>query len=182
MSGRERLDWTRLGTRPLSEYALKAGVAMETTEKIVEAYVRYVKGWATIPNLRCDGQHEIDLLAIDPVTLKRYHIETSVSGSSVYSRLTANEFNADLLKDRVQKAKMRRTVGYFVEHKFGKTPARADHSVYGWLHSAILGLPQLDSSESATTPRWLRLLQQRRGSARCCKQHDRRVEAVCHGS
>ena len=24
---------------------------METTEKIVEAYVRYVKGWATIPVL-----------------------------------------------------------------------------------------------------------------------------------
>ena len=36
---------------------------METTEKIVEAYVRYVKRWATIPNIRCDGQYEIDLLA-----------------------------------------------------------------------------------------------------------------------
>jgi hypothetical protein len=92
---------------------------METTEKIVEAYVRYVRGWATIPNLRCDGQHEIDLLAIDPVTLERYHIETSVSGSHVYSRLTAKEFKAELLKERVQKAKMRRTVGYFMEHKFG---------------------------------------------------------------
>jgi hypothetical protein len=54
---------------------------METTEKIVEAYVRHVKRWATIPNVRCDGQFEIDLLAIDPVTLERYHIETSVSGS-----------------------------------------------------------------------------------------------------
>jgi hypothetical protein len=31
---------------------------METTEKIVEAYVRYVKGWATIRNIRCDGQYE----------------------------------------------------------------------------------------------------------------------------
>jgi len=37
---------------------------METTEKIVEAYLRYVKGWATIPNLRCAGQKEIDLFAI----------------------------------------------------------------------------------------------------------------------
>jgi hypothetical protein len=57
---------------------------METTEKIVEAYVRYVKRWATIPNITCAGQFEIDLLAIDPVGLERYHIESgvSVSGSS----------------------------------------------------------------------------------------------------
>jgi hypothetical protein len=54
---------------------------METTEKIVEAYVRHVKGWATISNIRCHGQYEIDLLAIDPKSLARYHIETSVSGS-----------------------------------------------------------------------------------------------------
>ena len=41
---------------------------METTERIVEAYVRYVKGWAMIPNIKCDGQKEIDLFAIDPKT------------------------------------------------------------------------------------------------------------------
>ena len=52
---------------------------METTEKIVEAYVRYVKGWATIPNIKCPGQCEIDLLAIDPLSLDRYHIESGVS-------------------------------------------------------------------------------------------------------
>ena len=28
---------------------------METTEKIVEAYVRYMKRWVTIPNIRCDA-------------------------------------------------------------------------------------------------------------------------------
>lgn len=95
---------------------------METTEKIVEAYVRYVKRWATIPNIRCDGQFEIDLLAIDPVTLDRYHIETSVSGSQVYSKLTGKDFDPALLKVRVQKPKMRRTLGYFIAHKFG-TPA-----------------------------------------------------------
>lgn len=95
---------------------------METTEKIVEAYVRYVKHWATIPNIRCDGQFEIDLLAIDPVTLARFHIETSVSGSQVYSKLTGKDFDPALLKLRVQKPKMRRTLGYFIAHKFG-TPA-----------------------------------------------------------
>ena len=95
---------------------------METTEKIVEAYVRYVKRWATIPNIRCDGQFEIDLLAIDPVTLARYHIETSVSGSQVFSKLTAKQFDPALLKVPVQKPTMRRTLGYFIANKFG-TPA-----------------------------------------------------------
>ena len=52
---------------------------METTEKIVESYVRYVRGWATIPNIKCPGQYEIDLLAIDPLNLGRYHIESGVS-------------------------------------------------------------------------------------------------------
>src|ERR1035437_9672173 len=93
---------------------------METTEKIVEAYVRYVKHWATILNIRCDGQREIDLLAIDPVRLARYHIETSVSGSWVYSKLTDNEFDPDLMHTR--KAKMRRTLGYFIERKLGPKP------------------------------------------------------------
>jgi hypothetical protein len=105
---------------------------METTEKIVEAYVRYVKHWATIPNIRCEGQFEIDLLAIDPVTLARYHIETSVSGSQVYSKLTGKVFDPALLKVRVQKPKMRRTLGYFIAHKFG-TPAVIDKLVeYGF--------------------------------------------------
>jgi hypothetical protein len=60
-------------------------MASETTEKIVEAYVRYVKGWATIPNIKCEGQYEIDLLAIDPVSVNRYHIESGVSVSGGFS-------------------------------------------------------------------------------------------------
>ena len=74
---------------------------METTERIVEAYVRYVNGWATIPNIRCPGQNEIDLLAIDPATLKRYHIEVGVSISGSYSKLTDKPFSAAQLKKRV---------------------------------------------------------------------------------
>jgi hypothetical protein len=105
---------------------------METTEKIVVAYVRYVKHWATIPNIRCDGQREIDLLAIDPVSLARYHIETSVSGSKVYSKLTDKKFDPALLKVRVQVAKMRRTLGYFIEHKFGPGPVADKLKEYGF--------------------------------------------------
>jgi hypothetical protein len=105
---------------------------METTERIVESYVRYIKHWATIPNIRCDGQLEIDLIAIDPLTLRRYHIETSVSGSQVYSKLTAKEFDPALLKVRVQKPKMRRTLGYFIQHKFGSRAIVDKLSEYGF--------------------------------------------------
>lgn len=109
---------------------------METTEKIVEAYVRYVKGWATIPNLRCEGQHEIDLIAIDPVSLERYHIETSVSGSQSYSRLTDKAFDPELLKQRVSKSGQRRTLGYFIERKFGLAKVKAELAKYGFVDGA----------------------------------------------
>jgi len=92
---------------------------METTEKIVEAYCRYIKGWATIPNIKCSGQHEIDLVAIDPRTLDHYHIETGVSISGSFSKLTAKPFSPEDFKVPVKKAVQRRTVGYFAVRKFG---------------------------------------------------------------
>lgn len=92
---------------------------METTERIVEAYVRHVKGWATIPNIRCDGQNEIDLIAIDPVSLERYHIEVSISISQGFKKLTAKPYDAAKAKEHLLKAGQRRTIGFFVEKKFG---------------------------------------------------------------
>ncbi len=92
---------------------------METTEKIVEAYCRYIKGWATLPNIKCPGQYEIDLIAIDPRSNGRYHIESGVSISGAYSRLTARPFSNDRLKQRAETAGQRRTLGYFAERKFG---------------------------------------------------------------
>ena len=62
---------------------------METTERIVESYCRYVKGWFTISNIKCSGQYEVDLLAIEALSdkrLKRYHIESGVSISGAYSK------------------------------------------------------------------------------------------------
>lgn len=91
---------------------------METTEKIVEAYVRYIKGWATIPNIKCPGQFEIDLIAIDMATGNRFHIESGVSVSGSFSKLTAKPFSQDYLKKRAQQASQRRTLGYFSERKF----------------------------------------------------------------
>jgi len=94
---------------------------METTEKIVEAYVRYVKGWLTIPNIKCRGQLEIDLLAVDVSDssgIRRYHIESGVSISGGFSRLTNKPFSTENLKVRMKQAGQRRTLGYFTQRKF----------------------------------------------------------------
>jgi len=94
---------------------------METTERIVEAYCRYIKHWLTLPNIRCAGQYEIDLLAADltkPKLVRRYHIECGISISSSFSKLTAKHFSTDLLKERVRAPEQRRTIDYFIQRKF----------------------------------------------------------------
>ena len=87
--------------RPLSP-----NKAMETTEKIVESYCRYVKQWFTIPNIKCKGQYEVDLLAVDTTSrrIKRYHVECGVSISGNFSKLTAKNFSKEDLKIRVKQA------------------------------------------------------------------------------
>lgn len=108
---------------------------METTEKIVEAYARYVKGWFTMPNIKCGGQKEIDLLAIDtanPKEIDRYHIESGISISGSYSLLTNNSFSKDDLKVRVKQAGQRRTLGYFIEHKFNNQHVVEKLKEYGF--------------------------------------------------
>jgi len=104
---------------------------METTERIVEAYVRYVKGWATIPNIKCDGQKEIDLFAIDPMTNDRYHIETTVSISQNFRALTANEFASGDHKVRGKAARARRTLGFFLQEKFDAPGVQKALAGYG---------------------------------------------------
>jgi len=105
---------------------------METTERVVEAYVRYVKGWATIPNVKCAGQYEIDLIAIDPVSLSRYHIEVGVHIASGFKSLTARPFSATALKERVQGPAQRRTLGFYLERKFGPREVRDKLKEYGF--------------------------------------------------
>lgn len=108
---------------------------METTEKIVESYCRYVKNWFTIPNIKCKGQYEIDLLAIDttnPRSLHRYHIECGVSISGSFSKLTTKDFSIERLKQRVEAAGQRRTLGYFVERKFNVPSVHAELETYGF--------------------------------------------------
>jgi hypothetical protein len=111
---------------------------METTEKIVESYCRYVKGWFTVPNIKCSGQYEIDLLAVDPSSntdVKRYHIECGVSISGAYSKLTGKEFSQERLKKRVEQAAQRRTIGYFIQRKFGLKEVLSELKKYGFKRS-----------------------------------------------
>jgi hypothetical protein len=105
---------------------------VETTEKIVEAYVRYVKGWATIPNIKCPGQGEIDILAIDPASLERYQIEVSISISGSFSKLTNSAYDPEVAKQRVQQPTQRRTLGFFVEKKFGDAGVLGTLAKYGF--------------------------------------------------
>ncbi|HET6341243.1 MAG TPA: hypothetical protein VFG78_03575 [Gemmatimonadota bacterium] len=112
---------------------------METTERIVEAYVRYIKGWFTLPNIKCEGQLEIDLLALDPRRRgkrSRYHIESGVSISGSYSMLTSRPFSSDDLKIRVKMAGQRRTLGYFVDRKFGDPRVVKTLEQYGFKQGA----------------------------------------------
>jgi hypothetical protein len=107
---------------------------VETTEKIVESYCRYVKQWFTIPNIKCKGQFEIDLLAVDTTspTLERYHIECGVSISGSYSKLTDKPFSLEQLRIRTQQAGQRRTMGYFIGRKFGMPQVVAELKKYGF--------------------------------------------------
>jgi hypothetical protein len=108
---------------------------METTEKIVESYCRHVKGWFTISNIKCEGQYEIDLLAVDissDTDIKRYHIECGVSISGGYSKLTAKEFSREKLKQRLEQAGQRRTIGYFIQRKFGPSEVLLGLEKYGF--------------------------------------------------
>jgi hypothetical protein len=108
---------------------------METTEKIVESYCRYVKQWFTIPNIKCQGQFEVDLLAVDttnPTKLGRYHIECGVSISGTFSKLTAKTFSAAQLKQRVQAPAQRRTLGFFIERKFDVPEVHTELAKYGF--------------------------------------------------
>jgi len=107
---------------------------METTEKIVEAYCRHFKRWFTISNIKCGGQYEIDLLAVEFSQSRKpiiYHIESGVSISGGFSKLTAKPFSEKDLKKRQKTASQRRTIGYFIQRKFGTEEVQCKISEYG---------------------------------------------------
>ena len=107
---------------------------METTEKIVNSYCNYILGLATIQNIKCEGQHEIDILAVDPKKRgknSRYHIECSVSLSG-YSKITAKPFSEEKRKQRVPAPGQRMTIGNFIERKFDNPQVLVRLGDYGF--------------------------------------------------
>jgi len=90
---------------------------METTERIVEAYCRYIKHWFTIPDIRVKN-NDIDLIAVDKDGNKA-HIEIGVSVSGGFSRLKGIEYEAGEEKDQAKQATARTDLGYFENKKFG---------------------------------------------------------------
>ena len=87
---------------------------MEASEKLVESYMRFCKKSFTIPNIKCKGNSEIDLLAISSEGLK-YHIEVSISTSTGFAKLRSTDFRT--LNDR---ASQRRCITWIIPNKFNK--------------------------------------------------------------
>lgn len=104
----------------------------EPTEKIVESYFRYCRDCATMTNIKCSAQHEIDLLAVDLKTGTRYHVESSVHVGVGFSKLTNKPFDPKLLKNRVKAPDMRRTLGFFDQVKFSAQDVLSRLAEYGF--------------------------------------------------
>lgn len=51
---------------------------MEPEVRLIEKYLQTVLKCFTMTNIRCNGKKEIDLLAINPKTGQKFHIESSV--------------------------------------------------------------------------------------------------------
>ena len=122
---------------------------METTEKIVEAYVRYIRKCATIPNIKCKGQGEIDILAINPATGERYHIEVTISISGSFKKLTDKVFDPERAKQRTQQASQRRTLGFFEQKKFGGEGVLEELGKYGFKDNYKKVIATYDATEGA---------------------------------
>ncbi len=95
---------------------------MESAEKIVENYCRHIKHWFTVSNVICAGQYEIDIMAVEFPKVgppRAYQIESGVSLAGGFSKLTAESHSEEDRNVRVKAPSQRRTIGYFIERKFG---------------------------------------------------------------
>ena len=92
---------------------------METTEHIVESYVRFVRGWFTNSNIKCKNGKEIDILAIDPITGKKYHIECGITHTKAWAlKKSPSKTDYSIKKDGSKKWHHRNSVDFFIENKF----------------------------------------------------------------
>jgi len=95
---------------------------MEASEKVVESYYRFVEGYFTIPNLRCKGQKEVDLIGMrsNKGPIERIHVEVSVTTSGEFRRLNAKPFSLEHKRTRSGSASERVRIGYFIQDKFNE--------------------------------------------------------------
>ena len=93
----------------------------ETTEHIVESYVRYYLRWFTNSNIKAKGNKEIDILAIDRLG-NRFWIECGVTHTkhwSLKAKSTDKDFQGIERKDGIKKFwRHKNSVDYFIKHKF----------------------------------------------------------------
>lgn len=107
---------------------------MEASEKVVESYFRYVRRYLTIPNLRCGGQKEIDLIGIKESDgkVQRVHVEVSVTTSGAFKKINAQPYSESNKKTRSGSASERVKIGYFLESKFNDTNVLSTLRDYGF--------------------------------------------------
>ena len=94
---------------------------IETTEHIVESYVRHYLRWFTNSNIKAKGNKEIDILAVDSLG-NRYWIECGVTHKKSWalkSRATEKDFQGIERKHGMKMAwRHKNSVDYFIKHKF----------------------------------------------------------------
>ena len=84
---------------------------MEPEVHIIEKYFQEVLKCFTMTNIKCKRGKEIDLLAINPKTLKKYHVEARVGTSPSFKIRTKDTYTS---KGRPHK----RGLDYFDKEKF----------------------------------------------------------------
>lgn len=107
---------------------------MEASEKVVESYFRYVKGYFTIPNLRCRGQKEVDLIGMKESDgkIQRIHVEVSVTTSGEFNKINAKSYSEAKKKTRGGSASERVKIGYFTDSKFNDSNVLSTLKGYGF--------------------------------------------------
>jgi len=79
---------------------------LEPEVSLIEKYLQTVRKCFTMTNIRCRGQKEIDLLAINPRTEEKFHVESSVwinrrLNSSSLAKLVDKKFNDLRVKEKI---------------------------------------------------------------------------------
>jgi hypothetical protein len=82
---------------------------LEPEVHLIEKYFQEILHCLTITNTRCKGGKEIDLLAVDPRTLRRFHVESRVATKFLLKSKATYRKNGSSLKNGVD---------YFIREKF----------------------------------------------------------------